>query len=78
MAAARTQEAHQKRVQKIVEELPPTAPRRRQVASTASQQVDAMFDPKRVVETTFGFVEELLAVQKDFALRVVDAMSVAR
>jgi hypothetical protein len=39
--------------------------------------VDQLPDPKAVVESGFGFAEELLGTQKDFALKVVDAMAAA-
>jgi hypothetical protein len=35
-------------------------------------------DPKAVVESSFGFTQELLATQKDFALKVVDALTPAK
>jgi hypothetical protein len=40
--------------------------------------VDQLPDPKSVVESSFGFAEELLGTQKDFALKVVDAMTPAK
>lgn len=40
--------------------------------------VDQLPDPKALVESSFGFVEELLGTQKDFALKVVDAMTPAK
>ena len=40
--------------------------------------VDSLPNPKAVVEASFGFVEELLATQKDFALKVVDAVTPAK
>ena len=40
--------------------------------------VDQLPDPKAVVESGFGFAEELLGTQKDFALKVVDAMTPAK
>ena len=40
--------------------------------------VDQLPDPKAMVESSFGFVEELLGTQKDFALKVVDAMTPAK
>jgi hypothetical protein len=39
--------------------------------------VDQLPRPKAVVESTFGFAEELLGTQKDFALKVVDAVTPA-
>ena len=40
--------------------------------------VDQLPDPKAVVESGFGFAEELLGTQKDFALKVVEAMTPAK
>jgi hypothetical protein len=40
--------------------------------------VDQLPDPKAVVESSFGFTQELLATQKDFALKVVDALTPAK
>ena len=40
--------------------------------------VDQLPDPKAVLESGFGFAEELLGTQKDFALKVVDAMTPAK
>jgi hypothetical protein len=40
--------------------------------------VDQLPDPKAVVESGFGFAEELLGTQKDFALKVVEALSAAK
>jgi hypothetical protein len=40
--------------------------------------VDSLPDPKAVVESTFGFAEELLTTQKDFAVKVVDAVTPAK
>jgi hypothetical protein len=37
--------------------------------------VDQLPDPKAVVESSFGFAEELLGTQKDFAIKVVDAVT---
>jgi hypothetical protein len=37
--------------------------------------VDQLPNPKSLVESSFGFAEELLGTQKDFALKVVDAMT---
>jgi hypothetical protein len=39
--------------------------------------VDQLPSPKDVVESSFGFAEELLGTQKDFAIKVVDAMAPA-
>ena len=39
--------------------------------------VDQLPNPKAVVESSFGFAEELLVTQKDFALKVADAMASA-
>ena len=36
-----------------------------------------LFDPRRLTEESFRFAEELLASQKQFALRFVDAMTPA-
>ena len=32
-------------------------------------------DPKAVVESTFGFVEDLLGTQKDFAIKVIEVVT---
>jgi hypothetical protein len=40
--------------------------------------VDQLPDPKVVVESGFGFAEDLLTTQKDFALKVVEAMTPAK
>jgi hypothetical protein len=40
--------------------------------------VDQLPDPKAVVESGFGFAEDLLTTQKDFALKVVEAMTPAK
>ena len=37
--------------------------------------VDQLPSPKAVVESSFGFAEELLGTQKDFAIKVVDAVT---
>jgi hypothetical protein len=37
--------------------------------------VDQLPSPKAVVESGFGFAEELLGTQKDFAMKVVDAVT---
>ncbi len=37
--------------------------------------VESLPSPKTVVESSFGFAEELLSTQKDFAMKVVDAMT---
>jgi hypothetical protein len=37
--------------------------------------VDSMPTPQQVIETTFGFAEELLSTQKDFAITLVAAVS---
>ena len=37
--------------------------------------VDQLPSPKAVVESSFGFAEELLVTQKDFALKLADAMA---
>ena len=40
--------------------------------------VDQLPNPKAVVESSFSFAEELIATQKDFALKVVDAVTPAK
>jgi hypothetical protein len=40
--------------------------------------VDQLPSPKAVVESSFGFAEELLSTQKDFAIKVVDAVTPAK
>ncbi len=40
--------------------------------------VDQLPDPKSVLESSFAFAEELLGTQKDFTLKVVDAMTPAK
>jgi hypothetical protein len=40
--------------------------------------VDQLPSPKTLVESGFGFAEELLGTQKDFALKVVDAVTPAK
>ena len=40
--------------------------------------VDSLPSPKTVVESSFGFAEELLTTQKDFAIKVVDAVTPAK
>ena len=40
--------------------------------------VDSLPSAKAMVETGYGFVEELLNTQKDFAIKVVDAMTPAK
>jgi hypothetical protein len=40
--------------------------------------VEQLPDPKAVVESSFGFAEELLTTQKDFALKVVAAVTPAK
>ena len=37
--------------------------------------VDQLPSAKAVVESTFGFAEELLGTQKDFAIKVVEAVA---
>ena len=122
MAAPRTQQAHQKRVQKIVdeaadkvaqsspvdeevlvtiEELPPEDERgarssragakTRQITEDAADtwfdlttsafeplQLAGVVDPRTMIESSFRFWEELLAMQKDFALKLVDTIQVRR
>ncbi len=36
--------------------------------------MDSMPDPKEFVDASFGFVEELLKTQKEFAYKLVDAV----
>ena len=40
--------------------------------------VDQLPDPKAVVESSFGFAEDLLVTQKDFVLKVVEVMAPAK
>jgi hypothetical protein len=40
--------------------------------------VESLPNAKSVVESTFGFAEELLTTQKDFAIKVVDAVTPAK
>ena len=40
--------------------------------------VEQLPNPKAVVESSFSFAEELIATQKDFALKVVDAVTPAK
>jgi hypothetical protein len=40
--------------------------------------VDQLPSPKAVVESGFGFAEELLATQKDFAIKVLEAVTPAK
>jgi hypothetical protein len=40
--------------------------------------VDQLPDPKAVVESSFGFAEDLLGTQKDFVLKVVEVMPPAK
>jgi hypothetical protein len=37
--------------------------------------VDSLPSPKAMVESSFGFAEELLATQKDFAIKVVETVT---
>ena len=37
--------------------------------------VDQLPNPKAVVESSFGFAEELLSTQKDFTIKVVEAVT---
>ncbi len=37
--------------------------------------VESLPSPTAVVESSFGFAEELLGTQKDFAMKVVEAMT---
>lgn len=39
--------------------------------------VDSLPSAKSLVESSFGFAEELLTTQKDFAIKVVDAVTPA-
>jgi hypothetical protein len=36
---------------------------------------DALPKPKELIESSFGFAEELLSTQKDFAIKLVDAVA---
>jgi len=40
--------------------------------------MDQLPDPKSVVESSFGFAEDLLGTQKDFVLKVVEVMTPAK
>jgi hypothetical protein len=40
--------------------------------------VDQLPDPKAVIESSFGFAEDLLGTQKDFVLKVVEVMAPAK
>jgi len=40
--------------------------------------VDQLPDPKAVIESSFGFAEDLLGTQKDFVLKVVEVMTPAK
>ena len=40
--------------------------------------VDQLPDPKAVVESSFGFAEDLLGTQKDFVLKVVEVVTPAK
>ncbi len=40
--------------------------------------VDQLPDPKAVVESSFGFAEDLLGTQKDFVLKVVEVITPAK
>ena len=40
--------------------------------------VDQLPDPKAVIESSFGFAEDLLGTQKDFVLKVVEVMVPAK
>ena len=40
--------------------------------------VDQLPSPKDVLESSFSFAEELLSTQKDFAIKVVDAVTPAK
>jgi hypothetical protein len=39
--------------------------------------VDQLPSPKALMESSFGFAEDLLGTQRDFALKVVDALTPA-
>lgn len=39
--------------------------------------VDSLPSPKALLESTFAFAEELLSTQKDFAIKVVEAVTPA-
>jgi hypothetical protein len=40
--------------------------------------VDQLPDPKAVIESSFGFAEDLLGTQKDFVLKVVEVITPAK
>jgi hypothetical protein len=40
--------------------------------------VDSLPSPKTIIESTFGFAEELLTTNKDFAIKVVEAVTPAK
>ncbi len=40
--------------------------------------VDQLPDPKALIESSFGFAEDLLGTQKDFVLKVVEVMTPAK
>jgi hypothetical protein len=40
--------------------------------------VDSLPSPKAIIESSFGFAEELLTTEKDFAIKVVDALTPAK
>jgi hypothetical protein len=40
--------------------------------------LDSMSSPKDLIERSFAFAEELLATEKDFALKLVSAMAPAK
>jgi hypothetical protein len=40
--------------------------------------VDSLPSPKAIIESSFGFAEELLSTEKDFAIKVVDALTPAK
>ena len=47
-------------------------------AMPAMPFVESLPSPKTVIESGFGFAEELLTTQKDFAIKVVDAVTPAK
>jgi hypothetical protein len=63
-----------------VEELPPsgTPTTGREISALPAPPFAIPFDARRLVENSFRFAEELLASQKDFALKLAAAMERAR
>ena len=58
----------------VVEELPPGESARNQAIETFA----TVFDPRHVTREAFRLAEELLASQKEFALKVAEAMTRTR